>query len=78
MEGLNALSRAFWEMPTITRIYMAASVATTMAVQLEIISPFQLYFNPKLIFGSYQVSIDYVKLNMFDRETLVSFALQMI
>jgi len=45
-----------------TRMYMAASVATTLGVQLEIISPFQLYFNPKLIVESHQVSHD-VKVN---------------
>lgn len=56
MAALNAFARAFWEMPPITRVYMTASVLTTFAVQLEIISPFQLYFNPKLIFGSHQVS----------------------
>ena len=56
MAAINAFVRAFWEMPPITRMYLAASVATTLAVQLEIISPFQLYFNPKLIFGSHQVS----------------------
>lgn len=54
MAALNAFARAYWDMPPITRIYMSASVATTLAVQLEIISPFQLYFNPKLIFGAHQ------------------------
>lgn len=68
MEGLNALNRAFWEMPPITRIYMAASVATTFAVQLEIISPFQLYFNPKLIFGSHQVR----NINQSDRNVILN------
>lgn len=56
MAALNAFVRGFWEMPPITRMYMATSVATTFAVQLELISPFQLYFNPKLIFKSHQVS----------------------
>lgn len=56
MAAINAFARAFWEMPLITRTYVAASVVTTVAVQLEIISPFQLYFNPKLIFRSHQVS----------------------
>lgn len=56
MAALNAFARAFWEMPPVTRVYMAASVLTTFAVQLELVSHFQLYFNPKLIFGSHQVS----------------------
>jgi len=62
MAAINAFARAFWEMPPMTRMYMAASVATTLGVQLEIISPFQLYFNPKLIVESHQVSHD-VKVN---------------
>lgn len=56
MAALNAFAHAFWEMPPITRTYVTASVLTTFLVQLELISPFQIYFNPKLIFGSYQVS----------------------
>lgn len=56
MAAINAFSRAYFEIPPTTRAYMTASVLTTLAVQLEIISPFQLYFNPKLIFGNHQVS----------------------
>lgn len=58
MAALNALARAYWEMPPVTRIYMTASVLTTIAVQLELVSPFQLYFNPKLIFGAHQVRLE--------------------
>lgn len=58
MAALNAFARAFWDMPPVTRMYMTASVMTTVAVQLEIISPFQLYFNPKLIFRNHQVMIN--------------------
>lgn len=36
-------------MPPVTRVYTTACVITTLAVQLEIVSPFQLYFNPLLI-----------------------------
>lgn len=51
---------------------MAASVVTTMAVQLEIISPFQLYFNPKLIFNSHQVSCHRIhRRHLVDLEKLV-------
>lgn len=42
-------------MPPITRAYTTACVLTTFAVQLDIITPFQLYFNPDLIFRSYQL-----------------------
>lgn len=42
-------------MPVITRAYTTSCVLTTVAVQLGVISPFQLYFNPILIFQNYQV-----------------------
>ncbi|KAG9509918.1 Derlin-2, partial [Fragariocoptes setiger] len=54
MAALNAVWREYQDCPPITRTYMLAAVITTLATQLEIISPFQLYFNPKLIFGSHQ------------------------
>jgi len=45
----------YMQMPLITRAYTTACVLTTIAVQLDIVSPFQLYFNPTLIFQHYQV-----------------------
>ena len=50
--------QAYLEMPPVTRAYTTACVLTTMAVQLEIVSPFQLYYNPILIWKSYQVILD--------------------
>ena len=49
------LGQAYMETPPVTRVYMTACVATTMAVQLELVSPFQLYFNPNLIWNNYQI-----------------------
>ena len=45
----SVLFQAYLEMPPVTRVYTTACVITTLAVQLEIVSPFQLYFNPLLI-----------------------------
>ncbi|XP_078484540.1 derlin-2-like [Ciona intestinalis] len=45
----------YLQIPTITRGYTTACVLTTIAVQLEVISPFQIYFNPDLIFKHYQI-----------------------
>ncbi|XP_028396616.1 derlin-2-like [Dendronephthya gigantea] len=45
----------YMQMPTVTRAYTTACVFTTLAVQLDIITPFQLYFNPELIFKQYQL-----------------------
>jgi len=49
------LRQAYLEMPPVTRVYTTACVVTTLAVQLEIVSPFQLYFNPLLILRQYQI-----------------------
>ncbi|XP_011354276.1 derlin-3 isoform X2 [Pteropus vampyrus] len=51
-EGLAA---EFLQVPTVTRAYTAACILTTAAVQLELLSPFQLYFNPHLVFRKFQV-----------------------
>uniref|UniRef100_A0A224XIT1 Derlin n=1 Tax=Panstrongylus lignarius TaxID=156445 RepID=A0A224XIT1_9HEMI len=45
----------YLQMPIITRGYTTACVLTTVAVQLELVSPFQLYFNPILILKQYQL-----------------------
>uniref|UniRef100_A0A3B3ZGQ9 Derlin n=1 Tax=Periophthalmus magnuspinnatus TaxID=409849 RepID=A0A3B3ZGQ9_9GOBI len=48
-------SGKYLQIPVVTRAYTTACVLTTAAVQLEIITPFQLYFNPDLILRNYQV-----------------------
>jgi len=53
--ALQQLVQEYMEMPPITRAYTTACVFTTVAVQLDIVTPFQLYFNPMLIFRSYQL-----------------------
>ncbi|KAI1903727.1 hypothetical protein AGOR_G00030200 [Albula goreensis] len=45
----------YFQIPVVTRAYTTACVLTTAAVQLELITPFQLYFNPDLILKHYQV-----------------------
>ena len=50
-----ALLQAYLEMPPVTRVYTSACVITTLAVQLEVVSPFQLYFNPLLIIRQWQL-----------------------
>lgn len=50
------LRQAYMEMPPVTRVYTTMCVMTTMAVQLDILSPFQLYFNPILIAKQFQVN----------------------
>ncbi|CAJ0942823.1 unnamed protein product, partial [Mesorhabditis belari] len=44
----------YMEMPPVTRVYTTACVLTTLAIQLEFVTPFQLYFNWDLIVRQYQ------------------------
>ncbi|XP_015355824.1 derlin-3 isoform X4 [Marmota marmota marmota] len=53
--ALQGLAAEFLQVPAVTRAYTAACVLTTAAVQLELLSPFQLYFNPHLVFRKFQV-----------------------
>lgn len=50
----QTFQQEYMQIPPVTRAYTTACVVTTIAVQLEIISPFQLYFNPDLILYQYQ------------------------
>lgn len=45
----------YMAVPAVTRTYTTACVLTTIAVQLDILSPFQLYFNHSLILKKYQL-----------------------
>lgn len=45
----------YFQIPIITRTYTTACVLTTVAVQLDLITPFQLYFNPEIIIKKYQI-----------------------
>ncbi|XP_040859468.1 derlin-3 isoform X4 [Ochotona curzoniae] len=51
----RGLTAEFLQVPAVTRAYTAACILTTAAVQLELLSPFQLYFNPHLVFRKLQV-----------------------
>ncbi|XP_030074343.1 derlin-3 [Microcaecilia unicolor] len=51
----RGLAQEYMQIPAVTRTYTTACVITTAAVQLELITPFQLYFNPDLIFRKFQL-----------------------
>ncbi|XP_061657558.1 derlin-2 isoform X27 [Syngnathoides biaculeatus] len=53
----QTFQQEYLQIPLVTRAYTTACVLTTAAVQLEIITPFQLYFNPDLILRNYQIQI---------------------
>ncbi|KAL0979549.1 hypothetical protein UPYG_G00186440 [Umbra pygmaea] len=51
----QSFTQEYFQIPFVTRAYTTACVLTTAAVQLEVITPFQLYFNPDLIIRRYQI-----------------------
>ncbi|XP_071386298.1 derlin-3 isoform X2 [Centroberyx affinis] len=50
----HSFTQEYFQIPVVTRAYTTACVLTT-AAQLELITPFQLYFNPDLIIRRYQI-----------------------
>ncbi|EDS39015.1 conserved hypothetical protein [Culex quinquefasciatus] len=51
----QTLRQEYFQIPVVTRAYTTACVITTLSVHLEIVTPFQLYFNPTLILEHYQL-----------------------
>ncbi|CAG0879276.1 unnamed protein product [Cyprideis torosa] len=52
--AMQTFTQEYMQMPPVTRAYSTACVLTTLAVQLELVSPFQLYFHPTLIWRDFQ------------------------
>ncbi|KAA0185195.1 Derlin [Fasciolopsis buskii] len=52
---MDVVSREIANTPPVTAAYIAVCIALTFGVQLNILSPFQLYFNPSLIFSKFQI-----------------------
>ena len=51
---MGTLNDWYFEIPLITRVYLTGSMLTTAACSLELISPFSLYFNLRLVFTRMQ------------------------
>ncbi|RLN41702.1 derlin-2 [Panicum miliaceum] len=51
----QAVEEWYRQMPIITRSYLTAAVVTTVGCTLEIISPYHLYLNPKLVVQQYEI-----------------------
>ncbi|CAF1495108.1 unnamed protein product, partial [Adineta steineri] len=49
-----AFQQEYFSIPPITRAYTTTCLLTTIAVQLEFVTAYQLYFNPELIFKKFQ------------------------
>jgi Derlin-2/3 len=50
-----AFQQEYFSIPPITRAYTTTCLLTTIAVQLEFVTAYQLYFNPELIFKKFQL-----------------------
>ncbi|VDP01037.1 unnamed protein product [Soboliphyme baturini] len=53
--SLDVLIQEYMDMPVVTRAYTTACVLTTLAVQLDIVTPFHLYYNPVLIYKHFEL-----------------------
>ncbi|CAB0029719.1 unnamed protein product [Trichogramma brassicae] len=53
--AFQTIRQEYIHMPVVTRAYTTACIVTSLAVQLDVVSPFQLYFNPILIGKQYQI-----------------------
>jgi Derlin-2/3 len=49
------LEQWFYEMPVCTRVWTTATVATSILVQCQVITPFQLFYSYRAVFGKSQV-----------------------
>ncbi|CAF3369785.1 unnamed protein product [Rotaria socialis] len=50
-----AFQQDYFSIPPITRAYTTTCLLTTIAVQLDFVTAYQLYFNPELIFKKFQL-----------------------
>uniref|UniRef100_A0A2K5R176 Derlin n=1 Tax=Cebus imitator TaxID=2715852 RepID=A0A2K5R176_CEBIM len=55
MNGYQSLRLEYLQLPPVSHAYTTACILTTAAVQLELITPFQLYFSPEFIFKHFQI-----------------------
>ncbi|KHJ48132.1 Der1-like family protein [Trichuris suis] len=53
--ALQILIHDYQDIPIVTRAYTTACVLTTLAVQLDVVDTFDLYYNPRLIFLHWQL-----------------------
>lgn len=48
MENFNLLSW-YWEMPPVTRMYFSAALVCAVLCAVDVLSPYQLYYNYRQI-----------------------------
>ncbi|KAL8861397.1 MAG: hypothetical protein Q9178_002270 [Gyalolechia marmorata] len=72
--GQFPLEQWFYEMPVCTRWWTAATVATSLLVQCQIITPFQLFYSFRAVFVKNQASRRIVR--TISRALLMAIALR--
>ena len=55
MGGTQSVEEWYRELPPITRSYVTLSLLTTAGCAMDVVSPFNVYFNAKLIFTRWQL-----------------------
>ncbi|KAK9721418.1 Der1-like family [Popillia japonica] len=75
MMAFQSLRSEYMQIPPVTRVYTTACVLTTLAVQLDLATPFQLYFNPETKEGSFRDrTADFVMMFLFGAVFMIAFA----
>lgn len=79
--GQFPLEQWFYEMPVCTRWWTAATVATSLLVQCQIITPFQLFYSFRAVFVKNQVCTRVPNMSkglQAERTTLILMTMMML
>jgi Derlin-2/3 len=57
MAELNVLEQWYYDVPIVTRVWTTAAVLTSVLVQCQVVTPFQLFFSISSVWGKRQVYI---------------------
>lgn len=57
MAELNMLEQWYYEVPPVTRVWTTAAVVTSILVQCQIVTPYQLFYSSVSVWGKSQVRL---------------------
>lgn len=55
MADVNQLEQWYYDVPIVTRVWTTAAVITSVLVQCQVVTPFQLFFSVSSVWGKRQV-----------------------
>jgi hypothetical protein len=55
MAEINTLEQWYYDVPIVTRVWTTAAVITSVLVQCQVVTPFQLFFSVSSVFRKRQV-----------------------